>query len=93
MHFMYMYISLFPDQLHVGSMLAFICMNVAIYAVLTQCDDPVHLDNGKVTIMATYTCDSGFELIGDATTTCTLVDMNSTELQPALPSCRRECSE
>ena len=40
--------------------------------------------------MATYTCDSGFELIGDANTTCTLVDMDSAEFQLAPPSCRRE---
>ena len=61
------------------------------------CDDPVGIDNGTVTFngnsvgdMATYTCDLGFELIGNATTTCTLVDMDSAEFQPALPSCRRE---
>ena len=40
---------------------------------------------------ATYTCDPGFELIGDMTTTCTQVDMNSAAFQTQeLPSCRRE---
>ena len=42
---------------------------------------------------ATYTCDSGFELIGSATTTCTRVDANSAVIQPAPPSCRREYTE
>ena len=66
-------------------------------AGLPPCEDPVDIDNGTVTFngtlvgeMATYTCDSGFELVGDATTTCTLVDMDSAEFQPAPPSCRRE---
>ncbi len=61
------------------------------------CDNPVVIDNGMVTFsgnsvgdMATYTCDSGFELIGDETTTCTLVNMDTAEFQPEPPSCRRE---
>ncbi len=64
------------------------------------CDDPVDIDNGTITFngivigdVATYTCDLGFELIGDATTTCTLVDRDSAEFQPALPSCRRKYTE
>ena len=64
------------------------------------CPDPVNIDNGMVTFTgnsigdtATYTCDSGFELIGGATTTCTLVDMSSAAFQPAPPSCRREYAE
>ena len=64
------------------------------------CPDPVDIDNGMVTFTgnsvgdtATYTCDSGFELIGSATTTCTRVDANSAVLQLAPPSCRREYSE
>ena len=66
-------------------------------AALALCDDPVDIENGTVTFndilvgdMATYICNSGFELIGDATTTCTLVDMDSAEFQPAPPFCRRE---
>ena len=39
---------------------------------------------------ATYTCDSGFELIGDAMTTCTQVDVNLAVFQPAPPTCSRE---
>ena len=61
------------------------------------CPDPVDIDNGMVTFTgnsvgdtATYTCDSGFELIGGAITTCTGV-INSAVFQPAPPSCRREC--
>ena len=65
-----------------------------------MCDDPVAIDNGMVTFndtsigdMAIYTCDAGFELIGNATTTCTLVDIVRAEFQPAPPSCRREYTE
>ena len=50
----------------------------------------VTLNGNSVGDMATYTCDLGFELIGNATTTCTLVDMDSAEFQPEPPSCRRE---
>ncbi len=64
------------------------------------CDDPVAIDNGMVTLngtsisdMATYICDFGFELIGNATTTCALVDMDSAEFQPAPPFCRGEYTE
>ena len=61
------------------------------------CLDPVDIDHGIVTFTgnsvddtATYTCVSGFELIGAATTTCTLVDVNSATFQPMPPVCRRE---
>ena len=62
------------------------------------CSDPVGIDNGMVTItgnsvgdIATYTCDSGFELIGDMIMTCAQVDVNSAAFQlQELPSCRRE---
>jgi hypothetical protein len=61
------------------------------------CDDPVDIGNGMVTFsdnsvgdMAIYTCDLGFELIGNATTTCALVDIDRAEFQPAPPFCRRE---
>ena len=49
------------------------------------CDDLVHLANGMVTVMTTYSCDSGFELIGDATCTAGAMDSAATP-----PSCRRE---
>ena len=63
------------------------------------CDDPPEIFNGVVTFTgtsvgdtATYSCDSGFELIGGATTTCTLVDdISATFLPP--PECRREYTE
>ncbi len=58
------------------------------------------IGNGIVTFngnstgdMAAYACNSGFELIGNATTTCTLVDMDRAEFQPVQPSCRREHSK
>ena len=61
------------------------------------CSDPVNIDNGMVTFTgnsigdtATYSCNSGFELIGGATTTCTAVDANSAEFSPQRPVCRRE---
>ena len=61
------------------------------------CSDSVAIDNGVVTFAgtsvgdtATYSCDPGFELIGNATTTCTLVDANSALFTPAQPFCRRE---
>ena len=61
------------------------------------CDDPFDIDNGMVTFngnsagdIATYTCDLGFELMGNASTTCTLVDKDSAEFQPAPPFCRRK---
>ena len=41
---------------------------------------------------ATYNCDSGFELIGDAIMTCTLVDGNFAAFSPQPPLCRREHS-
>ena len=50
----------------------------------------VTFSDNSVGDMAIYTCDLGFELIGNASTTCTLVDMDSAEFQPAPPSCRRK---
>ena len=50
----------------------------------------VTFNGNSVGDMATYTCDSGFELIGNATTICTLVDMDSAVFQLVPPSCRRE---
>ena len=62
------------------------------------CADPAAIDNGMVTFTgnsvgdtSTYTCNSTFELIGDATTTCTQVDDTSATF-PSVPppECRRE---
>ena len=61
------------------------------------CSDLVDIDNGMVMFnttsigdTATYSCDSGFELIGAATTTCTEMDPNTPEFLPQPPVCRRE---
>ena len=61
------------------------------------CPDPAPIVNGMVTISgnsvgdtATYTCYSGFELIGVTTTTCTQVDVNTAGFSPDPPVCRRE---
>ena len=62
------------------------------------CPDPVDIVNGFVVTLtgnsvgdtATYDCDPGFELIGDPTTTCTRVDVNTAGFSPAPPVCRRE---
>ena len=79
--------------------LGIVCVK-SYFAAVALCNDPVDIDNGVVTFTgntvgdtANYTCDSGFELTGDANTTCTLVDVTSAEFQPAPPSCRREFAE
>ena len=62
------------------------------------CSDPVNIDNGVVAFTgnsigdtATYTCNSGFELIGFETTTCSPVpDTNIAFFFPQPPFCRRE---
>ena len=57
--------------------------------------------NGMVTFTgnlvgdtATYTCNMGFELIGDSTTTCTAAADGNSATFPAVPppECRREYS-
>ena len=62
------------------------------------CSDPPVIMNGMRTFdgnsvgdTATYSCDTGFELIGDSTTMCTQIDANFAEF-PAVPppECRRE---
>ena len=61
------------------------------------CPNPVDILNGGVTFTgnsvgdtATYACNSGFELIGNALATCIQIDANSTAFSPAAPVCRRE---
>ena len=63
------------------------------------CSDPPTIVNGMRTFSgnsvndtATYSCNSSFELIGDATTTCTAAaDGNSATFLPVPPpTCRRE---
>ena len=62
-----------------------------------MCPVPADIANGMVTFTgnavgdtATYTCNSGFELIGSVTTTCTQLDASSAAFSPAPPVCRRE---
>ena len=69
--------------------------HLSFYAAL--CPDPVDINNGMITFTgnsindtATYSCNSGFELIGDATRTCTQVDVNFAIFSPQAPFCRRE---
>ena len=66
------------------------------YAAL--CPDPANIVNGMVTFTgdsvgdtATYTCNSGFEVIGNESATCAQVDVNIATFTPAAPVCRREC--
>ena len=61
------------------------------------CSNPVGINNGTVMFnttsigsTATYSCDSGFELIGATTTTCTEMDSSPPEFSPQPPVCRRE---
>ena len=69
--------------------------HLSFYAAL--CPDPVDINNGMITFTgnsindtATYSCNSGFELIGDATRTCTQVDVNFAIFSPQAPFCRRK---
>ena len=75
-------------------------IRIYTYCSAALCDDPININNGMVTFngnsvgdMATYACDLGFELMGNATTTCTLVDMDRAAFEPATPFCRREYTE
>ena len=61
------------------------------------CPDPADIASGTMIFTgnsigdtATYTCNSGFELIGNATVTCLQVDVNSAAFSRAPPVCRRE---
>ena len=47
-------------------------------------------DGIEIGSTATYTCDSGFELVGETTATCTETgDGNSGSFQPDPPTCQR----
>ena len=89
------YVNIF--DLHTGQ-----CMNYHVHHLHTSCSavmclDPPAIVNGMRTFTgnsvgdtATYTCDSGFELIGGATATCTEVDVNTAEFTPVPPVCSSE---
>ncbi len=71
-----------------------------LFCPTVQCPEPVGINNGNVVFtdrtvgsIATYACNLGFELIGDKSTTCILVDVDNAEFQPAPPTCRREYTE
>ena len=64
-----------------------------------MCPDPPLIVNGMRTFTgnsvgdtATYTCDPGFELIGDPTTTCAAAADGNSATYPGVPPpvCRRE---
>ena len=64
-----------------------------------ECPDPPQITNGMRTFTgnsigdtATYTCDPGFELIGDPVTTCTAAMDGNSAAFPSVPppECRRE---
>ena len=65
---------------------------------LALCSNPSGPSNGAVTSAgnsvgdtATYTCNTGFELIGQAVATCTqATDGNSASFLPTHPICRRK---
>ena len=68
-----------------------------LFLVLALCSSPSSLENGTVTFTgnsvgdnATYTCDSGFELVGEGQSQCTQLDNNSASFIPAAPSCQRK---
>ena len=78
-----------------GSFLPLQIIHYFCFAVL--CPDPADLVNGMVTFSgnsvgdtATYTCNSGFELVGNANVTCMQVDENSAAYPTVLSLCRRE---
>ena len=61
------------------------------------CDNPPVINHGTFTITGnsvgdtvTYTCDPGFELIGDAVITCTQETIYNATFSPDPPVCRRE---
>ena len=68
--------------------------------ILALCDFPADPTNGNVATtgdgdsvgdVATYTCNRGFELIGDDMATCTQIDANNAEYSPPIaPTCSRE---
>ena len=71
-----------------------VCTHTSFSAVL--CPEPPPIQNGMRTFTgisvgdtATYTCSPGFELIGNSTTACTRIDVNSVAFAAA-PECRRE---
>ena len=65
-----------------------------------SCPNPVAPVNGDVSFdgngvgaTATYTCNSKYKLVGEATATCTAAcGDGDTTFQPAPPICQRKCT-
>ena len=64
-----------------------------------MCPDPIAPVNGMVTFTgntvddtATYSCNTGFDLVGSATAECVQVGLSTAAFSPAPPVCRREYS-
>ena len=45
----------------------------------------------SISSTATYVCNNGFDLDGDAMATCIAIDENSAAFMPLAPTCIREC--
>ena len=79
-------------------MLEFLPLYFIAIEVTVTCPSPVAPDNGEVSFDGTeigstaiYTCDSGFELVGEASAICTETgDGNSGSFQPDAPTCQRK---
>ena len=75
--------------------LNYLCMYIIFLALCSSPSSPskggVISAGNSVGDTATYTCNTGFELIGQAEATCTLnTDGNSASFMPAQPICRRK---
>ena len=62
--------------------------------ITVLCADPVAPANGGVSFSgnevgdtATYTCDSGFDLVGEGLATCTAAADGTASFQPGPPTC------
>ena len=71
--------------------------SICLAAQLQLCPEPDPIAHGDVSFtaqtvgsIATYTCNSGFKLIGSPIATCTSVDMGPPEFQPEPPTCQRK---
>ena len=76
--------------------LRLIYVHVCLFTI-ALCPDPTAPANGAVTFtgntitdlnMATYSCNSGFELIGNTSATCIGVSLNASIFSPDAPTCQ-----
>ena len=70
-----------------------------VYVLLALCPDPPGIDHGEVTFTgnsigdnATYTCNSGFKLVGPPVTVCSKLPnfLFLAFFQPEAPTCQRK---